>query len=179
MFDQYIRQHGCGRIVQQAAIAQFLFDEAEIIMLGGAANGVVIQVVRLHQYASGQFATAGAARDLGKQLKDAFGGAEVGQAERMIDPQHADQRDAVDVVAFGDHLRADQQIDFAAVQPRQNAFDSRDGGAWCRDPCVQCGHAGNNSCSRSSPCCEPTPKKYRCSLSHFGQCFGTVRRKPQ
>ena len=108
--------------MQQAAIAQFLFDEAEIIMLGGAADGVVIHVVRLHQDATGQVPTTGATRDLGEQLKDAFGGTEVRQAECVIDAKHADQRDTVNVVALGNHLRADQQIHFAAVQAPENAF---------------------------------------------------------
>jgi hypothetical protein len=37
----------------------------------------------------------------------------------MIAPHHADQRDAVNVVAFGDDLRAYKQIDFARVKTGQ------------------------------------------------------------
>ena len=40
----------------------------------------------------------------------------------MVATHHAHQRDAVNVVALGDHLRAHQQIDFARVQARQQAF---------------------------------------------------------
>ena len=37
----------------------------------------------------------------------------------MIAAHHAHQRHAVNVVPLGDHLRADQQIDLARVQPRE------------------------------------------------------------
>ena len=40
----------------------------------------------------------------------------------MIAAHHAHQRDAVNVVALGDHLRADEQIDLARVQARQQPF---------------------------------------------------------
>ena len=41
----------------------------------------------------------------------------------MVAAHHADQRDAVNVVALGDHLRAHQQIDFARVQARQQPLE--------------------------------------------------------
>ena len=37
----------------------------------------------------------------------------------MIAADDTHQRDAMNVVPLGDHLRADEQIDFARVQPRQ------------------------------------------------------------
>ena len=40
----------------------------------------------------------------------------VGQTEGEVRADYADQGDAVDVVALGDHLRAHQQIDFARVE---------------------------------------------------------------
>ena len=79
----------------------------------------MVGIVGLHHNAAGQIATAGAAADLGHQLEDALGGAEVGHGQRVVAAHHADQRDAVNVVAFGDHLRADEQVDLAGVQPRQ------------------------------------------------------------
>ena len=68
-------------------------------------------------------ATPGAAGDLGEQLEGALGGAEVGQAEREIGADHAHQRDAVHVVALGDHLGADQQVDFAGLERAQHALE--------------------------------------------------------
>jgi hypothetical protein len=48
--------------------------------------------------------------------KSALGGAEVGQAESDIGPHDANQSDSVDVVAFRDHLRADNHVEFAFVE---------------------------------------------------------------
>jgi hypothetical protein len=53
-------------------------------------------------------------------------GAEVGQPEREIGAQHADQRHAGEVVALGDHLRADEHVDLA---PRTRASTASAGAA--------------------------------------------------
>ena len=79
-------------------------------------------MIRLHQHAAGKLSAAGAAGDLRQQLEDALGGAEVGQPESGVRAHHADQRDAVDVVALGDHLRADEKIDLACVEPGEQAL---------------------------------------------------------
>jgi hypothetical protein len=138
----------------------------------------VVRIVRLHHDAPRQFAPAGPARDLRHELKDALGGAEVRHRERVVAAHHAHQRDAVNVVALGDHLRAHQQVDLARVQPRQQPFQVA---AAAHRVAVHAAdaRAGKDFPSRSSPCCEPAPRKYRCSLPHLGQRAGTVRWNPQ
>ncbi len=46
-------------------------------MRGRALDGVVLRVIALHQDVAGQISASGTAGDLGEQLEDAFGGAEV------------------------------------------------------------------------------------------------------
>ena len=83
----------------------------------------MIGIVSLHDDAPRQLAAAGAAADLRHELEDPLGRAKVGHRERVIAAHHAHQRDAVNVVPFGDHLRADQQIDFARMQTRQQPLE--------------------------------------------------------
>ena len=73
-------------------------------------------MVGLDEDLAWQLAATGATGDLGEELKDALGRAEVGQAEGEVRADDADQRNAVDVMTLGDHLGADQQVDLASVQ---------------------------------------------------------------
>src|SRR5262249_41174274 len=57
-----------------------------------------------------------------QQLKGTLGGAKVRKAQGKVCSYHADEGDAVNVVSFGDHLRAYQQVDLAAVQLIQHAL---------------------------------------------------------
>ena len=70
-------------------------------------------------------AAAGAARHLLEQLEGPLGGAEVGQVQRLIGLQHADQRHAREVVALGHHLRPDQDVDLARVHARAGSRRGR------------------------------------------------------
>ena len=47
-------------------------------------------------------------------------GAEIGEAEADVGGNHADQRHVRKVVALGDHLRADQDVDVAAGDALQH-----------------------------------------------------------
>jgi len=48
-------------------------------------------------------------------LECTLGCAEIWKSQRGIGPHHTNQRDAVNVVSFGNHLRADQHVEFAFV----------------------------------------------------------------
>src|SRR5436190_569264 len=63
---------------------------------------------------------ARAAGDLRQELDAPFGGAEVGQVQRAVRVEHADQRNPRKIVTFCDHLRADQEIQLAAGKARQD-----------------------------------------------------------
>ena len=75
----------------------------------------------------GDVAAARAAGDLREQLERALGRAEVGQPEADVRRDDADERHAREIVALGDHLRADEDVDarranvgeHAAIAPRR------------------------------------------------------------
>src|SRR5450631_4616615 len=60
---------------------------------------------------------------LGQQLESTLRRTEVWEAQRHIGPNHAYQRDSVNVVPFGDHLRPYQQVEFPFVESVERAFE--------------------------------------------------------
>ncbi len=121
--DQHVGQRGVGRVVHPAAELQLFFVEADEVVAGGVLDGVVILEISLQHDLAGSLAASGASSDLGEQLEGALGGAKVGQAEGDVGSDHTYERDAVNVVAFGDHLRADEEIEFAFVQAVECALE--------------------------------------------------------
>ena len=67
----------------------------------------------LQQHPPRRLGAAGAAGDLVQQLHRALGGAQIAAGEAEIGVHHADQRQMREMPAFGDDLRADEQIDLA------------------------------------------------------------------
>jgi hypothetical protein len=63
--------------------------------------------------------TAGAAAGLHQQAEEALGRAEVAGEQRAVGVDGRHQRDVPEVVALGDHLRADQHVDLAGVHAGQ------------------------------------------------------------
>ena len=116
--DENVRQRRIRWVVHPAAELKLLLVETDEVVAGSVLHGVVILKIRLQNDFAGRLAAPGASSDLGEQLKRSLGGAEVGKAESDIGSNYADQRDAVNVVALRDHLRADEQIEFAFVQAR-------------------------------------------------------------
>ena len=60
------------------------------------------------------FSSARATGDLGDELEGALGSAEIGQRQRRIAADHADERDVRIVEPLGDHLRAEHHLKLAA-----------------------------------------------------------------
>ena len=102
--------------------------------------------VGLEQHPPRSLAPPGAARDLVEQLEGALGRAQIAALEAEIGIDHADQGQHGKVMAFGQHLGADDQIDLA----RRDLLDQlgrglRPGQGVARgdqDPCV--GKAGGD-----------------------------------
>src|SRR5579862_125856 len=120
---EHVRQGGVGRVVHPAAELQFLFVEADEVVLRGVLNRVVILKISLQNHFAGGLAASGASSNLREQLEGALGGAEVGQTEGDVGADNPDQRHAVNVMTFGDHLGADENVEFAFVQSTERAFE--------------------------------------------------------
>ena len=134
---------------------------------------------RLNDRLAGTLAAPGAAGDLRQQLERALGRSEVREAEADVGGDHADQRHVGKVVALGDHLRADQDVDFAArdflerldeaaLAPHGIAIDARD--ARRRETALRI-----SASTRSVP--KPTRSMY--GAAHFSQVCGTGLTKLQ
>ena len=93
-------------------VLDLLSVERMIVVRRHRLDRVVVRRVRLDDDASALGAAAGAPGDLLQQLKRALAGAEVGQVERDVGGDDADERDERDVEPFGDHLRTDEDIRF-------------------------------------------------------------------
>src|SRR5207248_7263043 len=100
-----------------AAEAQLFFCEPEVVVRGGVLNGVVIGKIGLQDDGSQCVAAPSASSNLRDQLKRTLGSAEIGQAKHEINANDADQGHAVHVVTFGNHLRANENVNLAGVQP--------------------------------------------------------------
>src|SRR5215467_5761576 len=70
----------------------------------------------LSEHAAAEFAAAGAAGDLGQQLKRPFSGAKIGQAQGSVRADHADKRDALKIVPLREHLGTHENIERAASE---------------------------------------------------------------
>ena len=99
------------------------FEERQVILAQRILNCVVIRIKCLDQHTPVQFPTPGAPRNLCEQLKGALRGSEVGQVQRGICIDHADERHVRKVESLRDHLRTDDQIEFAFVQRGQRALE--------------------------------------------------------
>ena len=85
-------------------------------MPGGELDRPRVRLEGLDQHAPGRVAAA-AARELGEQLERALLGPEVGQREAGVGVDDRGQRDALEVVALRDHLRAEQHRPVGGGEP--------------------------------------------------------------
>src|SRR3984893_6887375 len=109
----YVRQRRKWRIGHRAPEWRFALVKCRIVLLYRVLNRVVLRIKSLNQDASRQIATACATGNLREQLEGALGGAKIRQAQRGIRADHTDQRDALEIMALREHLRASQNVERA------------------------------------------------------------------
>ena len=98
---------------------QLALEERGIVLPARELDAVVIRIERLDDRFARLLAAAGAAGHLRQQLERPLGRAEIGQAEADVGRDDADERDARKIVPLGDHLRADEHVDLAVAEARQ------------------------------------------------------------
>src|SRR5579862_5515625 len=91
--------------------------------MGGKLHSVVILKIRLQNHFSRRLPASGSAGNLRQQLKGALGRAEIGKAQCTVGANHTNQRDAVNVVALCNHLRADENIELTFIQRVERALE--------------------------------------------------------
>ena len=139
-----------------AAELHLALEERLVVLRARQADRVVVGMQRLDSASPRALAAAGAAGDLGQQLERALRGAEVGEAQADVGDDHADQRDLREVVALGDHLRADQHVESRARSKR--ASTRADGAAPLHGVAVDARHARAGQRARTSSSTRSVPK---------------------
>ena len=143
------------------------------------AHHRMLGLVRLQQAAADAFAATGAAEHLMQQLEGALGGARVAVVEAEISIDHTDQVEHREVMALGDELRADDDVEAAGgdvlqfgAQPihRSDKIVESTSTRAC----------GNNSPTSSSRRSTPGPTATNeFTAWHFGHSAGRGMAKPQ
>ena len=105
--------------------------------------------LRLNQDFSGQAPAPGAAGDLRDGLRQALGGAKIAGEQPLIGIQDHHQADLGEVVALGEHLRADQNSRLAAVHAVEHGLTAPRADAVSRSSRAS-GASGNNRAKVSS-----------------------------
>ena len=101
------------RVVQQLPLGHLVAREAGHVVGEREADCGVVRVARLEEDFSGQVVAARPPGDLREELERALGRAEVRQQHPRVRVHDADERHAREVEAFGDHLRAQQDVRLA------------------------------------------------------------------
>jgi len=124
----------------------------------------MVGVIGLHDHLPGSSRDR-RVRNLGEELEDALRGTKIRQPQRVIAAYNANQgyRGCRDL---GNHLRADEQVDFAGVEARRRRSMSPR-----PRPCAihAAERAGKDLLQSLLPCCDPAPRSINTSLSQAGQ----------
>ena len=86
-------------------------------------NRRVRRLVRLHEHLACGIAATCAASHLNEEVKCALGCTKIGNGERRIRIDDADQSDVRQIVPLRHHLSAHQDIYFPATDPVQDSLD--------------------------------------------------------
>jgi len=118
-------QHGLVRIGREAGLlplAELFGGEGGKIMVDERGVERMLGELRLNQKLTWTFGAAGAAGDLHQLREETLGRAPVGGKQGGIGSNGADQGELGEIVPFGEHLGADQNVGVAAVNPRHQHF---------------------------------------------------------
>jgi hypothetical protein len=132
----------------------------------------VVGVLGLDQHLARPFGAAGTTGDLHQLREQALGRTPVGGKQRRVGSHGANQRELREIMAFGQHLGADQNVGFAVLNRLHHRLPLL--AAACRIA-VDAQDAGLREAlgKTTSIRCVPRPKAPRSWLPQVGQVFGT------
>ena len=103
---------------------QFLLVEAQKVVSPGVLNGGVEGRERLHKDFAFDVAAPGAPGHLGEELEGPFTRPEIGEVCRArVGVDDADERDVGKMEALGNHLGADEDVNFAGAEIAEDAAE--------------------------------------------------------
>ena len=104
------------RVAERPTTLELTREESGHVMTGRVLHRARLGLERLHDHAARRVSAA-ATRELGEELERPLLGTEVGQAEPRVGVDDRGELDAGEVMAFRDHLRADEDGAVGAREP--------------------------------------------------------------
>ena len=134
----------------------------------------------LDQHAARLVAAPGAAGDLLDLLEAALGGAQVAARQAEIGVDHPDQGQVGEVIALGDQLGADDDVDLAGFHRARRTRRRAAGDQIVSEVTIAVRASGNSAATSSAMRSTPGPQATRLSSSpHSGQALGGGMTWPQ
>src|SRR4051812_22207745 len=125
LFDQTAENNICqthvrgiGRIFPPL---ELLAHEGRVVVSNCVPHGMVTGQSRLDEDLSALRAATGSSRDLTQELEATLGRAKIREVDSDIGVDDPDQGDVGEVETFGDHLRAEQNVDFPGSDAIKNS----------------------------------------------------------
>ena len=138
-----------------------------------------VGLVGLDQDAARLVAAAGAAGDLRDLLEAALGGAQVAAGKAEVGIDHADQGEVGEMIALGDELGADDDVDLARLH-RADELGRLGGDQIVSEVTIAVRASGKSAATSSAIRSTPGPQATRLSSSpHSGQALGGGMTWPQ
>src|SRR5206468_11606766 len=109
------------RIAQLSTGVDLLIVKAFEVVPAGELNGRMMGCEALDKHLAFDIAPSGTAGDLRDQLESALAGAKIRNVQAQVRVDDSDERDIGKVQSFGDHLRADENVDLCEPEIAQNA----------------------------------------------------------
>ena len=116
VLEQQFDEAAVRRIEEFAAQTEFRSVKPLVILTNAAGHGVMFRIVRLNDYVTECPVTSGSPRRLRNEHETTLCGAEIRQIQARIGADDADGRNVRDVMAFRDHLRAEQDVIFVTAE---------------------------------------------------------------
>jgi len=103
---------GVGRVIKLTALFQLLVGVASEIRVSGELHGRTMRREGLNEDFAFAFTTTSSSSDLREELEGALGGPEVRHVKRKVCVQNTYESDIGEVQPFGNHLGADEDVQF-------------------------------------------------------------------
>ncbi len=103
-----------------------LFDlgliKGVVVLRSRKADDGVFGEKRLEDHFAGELRASGSAGDLDEELEDVLRRSKIGDVERRIDIEDADESSCGKMKALRDHLRPDEDVGFVSAELLENIF---------------------------------------------------------
>ena len=136
--ERLVGQHAEWRIVHRSPELQFLGYKSPVVVRGGASDGIVVRMVRLHQHRPGSSPRPARPETWVSSWKTRSAARKSGSPSAESAPTTPTSVMPWTSCPFGDHLRPNQQIDLARETGESAAAPCRRVRAPCRGPSARC-----------------------------------------